>query len=228
MSFFRLNDHTLSKVDMIKVERFVFNAFQENTYVIRDEGGECIIVDAGCYEEDERRSLKDFIDRNALKPVAQVYTHCHIDHILGMTWVYETWNLQPLMHEASVAVLRSTPAQGEIFGVDDVEVVEPETFIKEGDEIKFGQASLEVLYTPGHVDGHICLVNREQKFVMSGDVLFRDSIGRTDLPTGDFNLLASSIRNKLFTLGDDYRVFPGHGPDTTIGYEILNNPFVKI
>lgn len=211
---------------MIKIERLVFNPFQENTYVIYDGSGECIIVDAGCSEPAEESVLTDFISENRLKPVAQVFTHCHLDHILGMEFVKQTWGLSPLMHKASLPILKTAPEQGQFFGVEEVRVVEPEVFIDEGDEVNFGQSALEVVYTPGHADGHICLVSKKGEFVIAGDVLFRDSIGRTDLPTGNFDALASSIRNKLFTLGKDFVVYPGHGPQTTIGYEMLNNPFV--
>lgn len=211
---------------MVKVERLVFNAFQENTYVIYDDSGECVIIDAGCQGSDEEEELDTYISENNLKPVAHVLTHCHIDHILGMAYLHSKYDLAPLMHEASVPVLRSAPEHGLLFGVNDLEIVIPEVFIKEGDEVKFGSSALEVVYTPGHVDGHICLINRKQRFVIAGDVLFRDSIGRTDLPTGSYETLVSSIRSKLFSLDDDFTVYPGHGPDTSIGYEKRNNPFV--
>ncbi|MFP4469297.1 MAG: MBL fold metallo-hydrolase [Bacteroidales bacterium] len=213
---------------MVKVERLVFNAFQENTWLIYDDSGECVIIDPGCHGREEEAELDRFISENDLKPVAQVLTHCHIDHILGISYVHQKYDLDPLMHESSLATLRSAPEHAMLFGVDDVEVVIPEVFLREGDQVKFGNSALEVIYTPGHVDGHICLINHQNRMVIAGDVLFRDSIGRTDLPTGDYDILISHIRNKLFVLDDDYTVYPGHGPETTIGYEKRNNPFVRI
>jgi glyoxylase-like metal-dependent hydrolase (beta-lactamase superfamily II) len=212
---------------MIKVERKVFNAFQENTYLVYDETGECLIIDPGCQEAYEEEELFDFIKSKGLKPVGHLYTHAHIDHILGNGYVNSTYGLKPVMHEASKPIFMSAGDHGRMFGIEINEIVEPEIFIDEGEIIRFGNSSVEVLYTPGHVDGHVCFVNHPEKWVIVGDVLFRDSIGRTDLPTGDFDLLSDSIRNKLYTLGADYTVFPGHGPETSIGHEMRNNPFVQ-
>jgi glyoxylase-like metal-dependent hydrolase (beta-lactamase superfamily II) len=220
-----INPLTLNK--MITVERLVFNAFQENTYLIHDETGECVIIDPGCSDAAEQRELDHFISQNNLKPVAHLYTHCHIDHVLGINHVFSTYGLRPMIHPESLKILHSAPDHGRMFGVELNEIVEPETFLNEGDQVKFGNSSLEVLYTPGHVDGHICLVSQAAKFVIVGDVLFNGSIGRTDLPTGDFDLLAESIRQKLYTLPPDFIAYPGHGPQTTIGHEMNNNPFVR-
>lgn len=213
---------------MLKVERLVFNAFQENTYVIYDETGECAIIDPGCTDPDEQKELDDFIQKNNLKPVAHLYTHCHIDHILGIAHVFHTYGLRPVMHPESLKILHTAKDHGRMFGIEVDEIVEPVTFINDGDEVKLGNSGLKVLYTPGHVDGHVCLVNHLAKFVIVGDVLFNGSIGRTDLPTGDFDLLAESIRQKLYTLPPDFIVYPGHGPHTTIGQEKHSNPFVRV
>jgi len=205
----------------------VFNAFQENTFLVWDETRECVIIDPGCEGSAEQNELTEFINNNDLKLVGHLYTHCHIDHILGNAYVFETYGLRPVMHRDSLPVFHSAGDHGKMFGIEVDGLIEPETFLKEGDEVKFGNHALEVLHTPGHVNGHICFANRDEKFVIVGDVLFRDSIGRTDLPTGDFDLLSHNIQNKLYTLGRDFTVHPGHGPSTTIGYEMLNNPFVK-
>ncbi len=212
---------------MIKIERLVFNAFQENTYIVSDETGECLIIDPGCQEQYEEEQLSKHLVSNNLKLVGQIFTHCHIDHILGNGYIFEKYGLKPIMHKESLPFFLASSDQGRMFDVEVCELIEPEVFIADGDFVRFGNSSLEVLYTPGHVDGHVCFVNNDARMVIVGDVLFRDSIGRTDLPTGDFDLLASSIRSKLYTLGTDYVVYPGHGPETSIGHEMRNNPFVR-
>ncbi len=212
---------------MIKIERLVFNPFQENTYLLYEDNSECIIVDAGCYDENEENALVRFIDKHQLKPIAQVCTHTHIDHILGLSFVYKKYRLKPQMHPDAVPFLENAKQQGVMFGLEMSEIVEPGNLIHEGDKLKIGKHVLDVLHTPGHVDGHLTFVSREQKFAIVGDVLFRDSIGRTDLPSGDFDTLAHNIRTKIYTLGDDFTIYPGHGPDTTVKYELINNPFVN-
>ena len=212
---------------MIKIESLVFNAFQENTYLVFDDTGECLIIDPGCQEPYEEQQLSSFIESHKLKPVGHLYTHGHIDHILGNAWVYNTYGLRPVMHKDSLPVFMNSGDKGEMFGIEVGEIVEPKEFLNDGDLIRFGNSDMEVLHTPGHVDGHLCFVNHEAKCVIVGDVLFKDSIGRTDLPTGDFDLLSNSIRTKLYTLGTDYVVWPGHGPETSIGHEMFNNPFVR-
>lgn len=212
---------------MIKIERLVFNPFQENTYLLYDDTHETVIIDPGCYDEYEQQKLTDFIEERALTPVAQIYTHTHIDHILGATYVFQKYGLKPVMHKDALPFLNGAKKQGAMYGFEVDDIVLPEKFIDEGDTIKFGNSSLEVLHTPGHVDGHLCFVSPIDKFIVVGDVLFRDSIGRTDLPTGNFDVLAHHIRNKIYTLGADFIVYPGHGPQTTVGYEIMNNPFVN-
>jgi len=212
---------------MITIEKFVFSPFYENTYILYDESGECIIIDPGCLEPTEENELADFIARKNLKPVKQIFTHCHIDHIFGANFIYSKYNLKPEIHEAALPFLIRGNEQARVYGFDLPKVVEPESFIEEGDKIKFGTSELDVVYTPGHADGSICFISHRQKFVITGDVLFQGSIGRTDFPTGDFDLLMESIRTKLYTLEDDLTVYPGHGEKTTIGFEKRNNPFVK-
>jgi len=212
---------------MIKVDTLVFNAFQENTYLVHDDTNECLIIDPGCQDIDEQQKLSEFIEKKKLKPVGQYYTHCHIDHILGNAFVFKKYGLRPIMHQASLPYFMQAGVQSRMFGLDEIEIIEPKEFISEGDKIKFGNSALEVLYTPGHIDGHVCFVNRDSKFVIVGDVLFRESIGRTDLPSGDFDLLISSITDKLYSLDAGFTVYPGHGETTTIGHEIRYNPFIR-
>jgi len=212
---------------MITIEKLVFNPFQENTFVLFDETKECIIIDPGVYEEHEKKHLQDYISANGLKPKKQIYTHCHIDHILGNNFIIKTYGLKPEIHKAGLPFLLRGHEQGKIYGFQMEENAATDLFIEEGDIIKFGNSELKVVYTPGHADGSICFISDDQKFVITGDVLFRDSIGRTDFPTGDFDLLMQSIHQKLFTLEDDFTVYCGHGPETSIGYEKVNNPFIR-
>jgi glyoxylase-like metal-dependent hydrolase (beta-lactamase superfamily II) len=212
---------------MITIEKFVFNPFYENTYVLFDESGECIIIDPGCLDSVEEKELTDFIISKNLKPVRQIFTHCHVDHIFGINFIYRQYNLKPEIHKAAMPFLIRGNEQARVYGFEMQNVVEPEMFIEEGDKIKFGNSELDVVYTPGHADGSVCFISYLQKFVITGDVLFQGSIGRTDFPTGDFDLLMESIRTKLYVLPDDFTVYAGHGEETTIGFEKANNPFVR-
>jgi glyoxylase-like metal-dependent hydrolase (beta-lactamase superfamily II) len=212
---------------MIQIEKFIFNPFSENTYLLFDETGECIIIDPGCYERFEENILVEFMQSKNLKLVKQVFTHCHIDHIFGNNFIYSKFDLSPEIHKKALPFLTGAPQHARMFGFEMPKQVEPLDFFSEGDLIKFGNSKLSVVYTPGHADGSVCFINYSQKFVITGDVLFRESIGRTDFPTGDFDLLMESIRTKLFTLDDDFVVYSGHGEETTIGYEKMNNPFIR-
>jgi len=211
---------------MIRIERFVFNPFQVNTYVIHDDTGECIIIDAACYTEEEKSALTGFIQHKKLRPVRLIDTHCHIDHILGNNYICRYYNLGLEIHPEGLSFHKNARNQGIAFGFSVEVLDEPSGYLAEGDQVIFGSSSLDVLYTPGHVNGSICLVEHSQGFVVTGDVLFNGSIGRTDLPTGNYALLIKSIREKLLTLPDHYIVYPGHGPETTIGTERASNPFL--
>ncbi len=211
---------------MITIKRFAFNAFQVNTYILFDETKECVIVDPANYEKFEDEELANYIKNEGLKPVKMLMTHCHIDHVLGSAFVEKTYNLGITMHKAGEVFLDKAIMQAGVYGFNLAAVAKVSGFINEGDKVEFGNSVIDILYTPGHADGSICLVNHKQEFVITGDVLFQDSIGRTDLPTGDYDLLKKNIITKLFTLGDNYIVYPGHGPSTSIGNEAMNNPFL--
>ncbi len=213
---------------MTLVAKFTFNPFQENTYVLHDETKECIIIDPGCYDENEKLELVEFIEKENLKPVRLINTHCHIDHIFGNHFISEKYNLPLEIHEGELPVLNAVPQVAMMYGIpfsDPIPTVE--NFIKEGDIIEFGSSSLESIYTPGHSPASLSFYCKEAKFIIAGDVLFYGSIGRTDLPGGNYNTLISSIKDKLFPLGDDVEVYPGHGPKTTIAYEKKNNTFLS-
>ncbi|MBA3899959.1 MAG: MBL fold metallo-hydrolase, partial [Bacteroidetes bacterium] len=188
---------------------------------------ECIIIDPGCFNREEKAELKDFIEKKGLKPIFLINTHAHIDHVLGNDFTYRTWKTRPVMHKKEVPGLLAVPNYAHLYGMNVEPSPEPEIFLNEGDKVKFGNSELDVLFTPGHSAGHITLVTHQQKFIISGDVLFHGSIGRTDLPGGDHETLISTIKTKLLTLDDDYKVYSGHGPATTIGYERKSNPFLQ-
>ena len=213
---------------MIKIKTFAFNPFQENTYLLFDETGECAIIDPGCYDDFEEKELTAFIEEKKLKPVKLLNTHCHIDHIFGNKFISDKYKLGLEIHKLDLVVLKRAEDACKLYGIPGYEVSpEPEKFIDEGDEIFFGKSKLEILFVPGHAPGHIAFVNKEQRFIIGGDVLFYGSIGRTDFPGCDHDALIRSIKNKFYTLGDDFQVMPGHGPDTNIGFEKKNNPFVS-
>ena len=212
---------------MITIQSFTFNPFQENTYVAYDETLECIIVDPGCYDAKDNAVLSKFIEENKLKPVALVNTHCHLDHLFGNKFVSDTYQLEPIMHEADLPLLEYAPLTAIQYDLQLDELPEVGKFVEEGDVVHFGNSSFEVLFTPGHAPGHICLLNRDEKIILSADVLFHLSIGRTDLPLGDHATLLKSIKEKLLVLEEDVVVYPGHGPNTSIGFEKKNNPFLQ-
>lgn len=211
---------------MITIKKFIFNGFQVNTYLLFDETKECTIIDAANYDIEEDNALADFIKKENLKPIAQLYTHCHIDHILGSAFVEKKYNIGMSIHPESKGFLEKAGAQAQIYGFNLNATASIVNFIHEGDIIKFGNSTLDVIYTPGHADGSVCFINHTQQFVITGDVLFHESIGRTDLPTGNFDVLYKNIIDKLFSLSDTYTVYPGHGPETSIGHERINNPFL--
>jgi glyoxylase-like metal-dependent hydrolase (beta-lactamase superfamily II) len=212
---------------MIRIQKFVFNSFQVNTYILYDETAECIIVDAANSDDKENREINDFIEKNKLKPVRNLCTHCHIDHILGNGFFKESYGISPEYHQASEPFFFTVREIAGSFGYNLNHIPEPKGYLKEDDKIHFGTSELHILYTPGHAEGSVCFYSKDQEFVITGDVLFRDTIGRTDLPSGNFELLMKSIKNKLFALPDATIVYPGHGPETNIGYEKRNNPFIR-
>ncbi|NCP45633.1 MAG: MBL fold metallo-hydrolase [Flavobacteriales bacterium] len=212
---------------MLNVHIFSFNGFQENTYVLFDETNECVIIDPGCYSVSEQNELTNFIDKKNLTPVKLLNTHCHIDHMLGNNFVAKKYNLGLEIHRDDLPTLLATTEYGHLYGFTVDPSPYPSNFIDETSIISFGNTELEVRFTPGHAPGHVVFINHLQKFIINGDVLFLNSIGRTDLPGGDFETLINSISTQLFTLPDDYTIYTGHGPSTTIGNEKKFNPFVK-
>ena len=212
----------------MQVKALTFNPFQENTYIIYDETKECIIIDPGCYEEKEEIQLKSFIDENMLTPVKLINTHCHIDHVLGNKFVSDIWDIELYIHKVDLPLLENAGNIGKMYGFENYEGSPyPKHFLEGESNVVFGNSELEIIFTPGHAPGHICLYSENDKFIIAGDVLFNGSIGRTDLPGGDYNTLINSIKTKLLPLDEETIVYCGHGPSTTIGKENETNPFLN-
>lgn len=211
---------------MLTIRQFTFNPLQENTYVISNEKGACCIIDPGCYYEGERKELTDFIDNNKLAPKCLLNTHCHLDHIFGNNYISAKYQLPLRIHPKEKVVLDYAAKAGEAWGLPLDNYEGQVLFMEEGERILLGEDLLNVLFTPGHSPGSVSFYCEAQSFVIGGDVLFRGSIGRTDLPGGDMDTLLNSIRTKLFVLPDKVVVHSGHGTQTTVGYEKAYNPFL--
>ena len=212
---------------MLKVKSFVFSPIQENTYLLYNEFSECLVIDPGCYFPEEQDELKAFITQSNLKPWLLLNTHCHLDHVFGNKFVAETYALTLQLHEKEKLLLDYAPTSGLMYNMPFDNYAGDYIYLKEGDIIKLGEDELKVIEAPGHSPGHICFYCAKQNFIISGDVLFNRSIGRTDLPGGDHQTLLNSIREKLFILPDETIVYSGHGTVTTIGEEKKYNPFLQ-
>ena len=211
---------------MIHIKAFTFSPISENTYVLYNNDGKAIIIDPGCYFPNEQETLKDFLTDNSLIPVYLLNTHCHLDHVFGNKWVHETYGLEPHLHPNEEAMLALAPVSGERWGLPFQNYAGPLHFLNDGDTVLLGETEIQVILAPGHSPGSICFYIPSQGDLIGGDVLFRGSIGRTDLPGGDSETLLNSIREKLWVLPDETVVYSGHGIKTTIGYEKRNNPFL--
>lgn len=213
---------------MIEIKSFVFGSFQENTYILFDETKECILIDPGCYEREEKEELVEFIENNDLRIKLLLNTHCHIDHVLGNYFIKEKYKVPLLIHQKDNPTLKSVKVYAPVYGFQHYQEAEVDGFLEEGDVIKFGSSQLKVIFVPGHAPGHIAFINKELNICIGGDVLFYQSIGRTDLPGGNYDILIQSIHSKIFPLADSVVIYPGHGPETTVGHEKKYNPFCAI
>lgn len=211
----------------MKIATFTFNGFGENTYVLYDETKECVIVDPGCSTAEEEAELVGFIESNALTPIRLLNTHCHIDHILGNAFVAEKYGLTLEAHQGEEIVLQMGTQVSTMYGIPYRLSPAIGKFLEDGGMVEFGETKLEILLTPGHSPASVSFFDSLSMQLIAGDVLFYGSIGRTDLPGGDYDTLIQSIETKYYPLGDDVKVYPGHGQPTTIGYEKMTNPFLR-
>jgi glyoxylase-like metal-dependent hydrolase (beta-lactamase superfamily II) len=211
----------------MQIKTFYFNDLRECTYILWDDTGDCVIVDPGCYSESEKARLEKFISENSLKPVMLLNTHGHFDHIMGNAFVAKKWNVKTYIHVDDKPHLERAVQYSNMFGYNVEEPSLETVDLKDGDELKFGNSLLKVMTTPGHTRGGVSFYSEADKFVITGDALFAGSIGRTDLPGGDYDQLMESLLGKIIKLGDDYTVYPGHGPATTIANEKNTNPFLR-
>lgn len=220
-----INEAKLKFVNM-EVKTFHFNPLMENTYIVSDATGEAVIIDPGncrTYEDDQ---IREYIASKNLKIKYIINTHPHLDHITGNPWCKQEFGAELLMHEGSMREYNRAYAYAAVFGFEQQQMPEPDRFLQEGDVMEFGHQQLQVLYTPGHCEGSICLYNAENKVVFTGDVIFEHGIGRSDLPTGNEAQLQQSIREKILTLPEDVAILSGHGDATTVGHERNNNPYI--
>ena len=210
---------------MSQIKAFPNNPFQENTYLLFDETGECAIIDPGMCNAAEQNVVVSYINSRGLKPVLLLNTHCHIDHVLGNKFVFDQYGLKPQFHKGELEVLDVAPVWAAETGMNYELSPLPDVYLPETGTVMFGSTTLQLIFAPGHSPAHLCFYDTDANLLIGGDVLFRGSIGRTDLPGGNQDLLLDNIKKRLFTLPDDCVVYPGHGPDTTIGFEKRHNPF---
>jgi glyoxylase-like metal-dependent hydrolase (beta-lactamase superfamily II) len=211
----------------MKIESFNFNDFRENTYIISNNEKKCIIIDPGCYSYEERQSIYSYLEDNQLEPTAIVNTHAHIDHVLGVAPIMHKYKIPFYLHPLEKPVLENVAQRAEFYGFPNYQVPEKVEWTNQEGPIEIGGFNFEIFFVPGHAPGHISLYFKEEKCLFAGDLLFRRSVGRTDLPLCSTEDLINSLQNKIYLLPEDTIVYPGHGGITTIGEEKQENPYVK-
>lgn len=212
---------------MLTVSAFSFNPFSENTYILHNDQKECILIDPGCSNHQEKHVLEHYIHSNDLQPKYIFLTHTHIDHVMGLNFAKNKWNVPIIAHPLAAKSILATEMVAKLYGLSVETPPEIDEFKNEGDEIILGNEKMSLLFCPGHAPDHLVLYSKENEFAIVGDVIFQGSIGRTDLPGGNFETLMESIHTKLLVLPENTVLFPGHGTQTTIKEEISNNPFLK-
>lgn len=212
---------------MIQVKTFYFNDLRECCHVVYDQTKACVIIDPGCEKPGERQRLEKFVEENGLVPEKLLCTHGHFDHVMGNAFVTRRWNIPTYIHPADKGQLERTAQYCQMFGISIEEPPADTTDLADGDLVRFGDSALKVLHTPGHTRGGVCFYSEPDGLLFTGDTLFAGSIGRTDLPGGDYDQLMDSLLNKVIRTGPDTRVLPGHGPETTIAQEMNTNPFLR-
>lgn len=211
----------------LQVEKFTFNPFQENSYVLYSESGDAVIIDPGCYEREEELALSAFISEKQLNVLAILGTHAHIDHILGNDFAKRTYDAPYYLHQDDLEILQAGHIFANLYGFNGFKrSPDPDYYFTDGETVEFGSIQLKVMHTPGHAPGHVVFYNADNQLLINGDVLFRGSFGRVDLPGGNIEQLKHSICEVLFKLPDDTVVYSGHGPETFIGIEKKSNPIL--
>jgi len=210
---------------MIQIETHVFNSFQVNTYLIRDENGHCLVVDPAFYSPDEISSFDSYISENGLKLTGQINTHGHVDHVLGVLHVKSRYNCPFRAHALEAVLVKNAPLMGDMYGLNVEAIPGIDENLEDKQLVSLGNYALQAILVPGHSPGSLAFYSPEGHFVITGDALFQQSIGRTDLPGGNYDTLIHSIRSRLLILPPETRVYPGHGPSSTIGDEASGNPF---
>jgi glyoxylase-like metal-dependent hydrolase (beta-lactamase superfamily II) len=206
------------------VKKFTFNGFQENTYIVYTETGNCVIIDPGCYTKEEEQELVDFIMENELNPLALLNTHAHIDHVLGNSFVLSQFKIPYYLHTDDLLTLKSVDSYAHVYGFTNYKTSpEPTDFLENHQKLKLEDIEFDVFHTPGHAPGHVVFLSVQNGFVINGDVLFKGSFGRVDLPGGDIDILKKSIHEIMFNLPENTIVYCGHGPETTIKAEKQTN-----
>lgn len=211
---------------MTQVHELTFGPFAENTYLISDEDGNALIIDPGMYHAQENARLFEYLQLNKLKLNRLLLTHAHLDHVFGVNWVNKNFGLSPELHKEDKIVYDSAVAVANKYGLSMQPLVSPKISLKDDSTFEFGSSEFKIIHAPGHSPGSVCFYNEQEGYLIGGDVLFQGSIGRTDLPGGDFDTLITSIRSKLMLLPDDTIVYSGHGALTTIGQERIANPYL--
>lgn len=213
---------------MLHVQGFTFNPFQENSYIVYNDQKEAVIIDPGCYTREEQAFFLEYIQSNGLKPLALLNTHCHIDHILGNAFVLRNFELDFYAHELDLPTLQMGKLSAKMYGMSEYETSpKPTKFIQDKEVLQFGNIQLDVIFGPGHAPGHVAFYNSASNILLGGDILFKGSFGRYDLPGGSLEVLKKSITERLFTLPENTVVYSGHGPATSIGEEKSTNPILS-
>jgi glyoxylase-like metal-dependent hydrolase (beta-lactamase superfamily II) len=211
----------------MKIKTFPVNPFEMNCYICHcEETNEGVIIDPGIYTDEEKSMILKYVEDNKINIKYILDTHGHIDHIMGNKWAKDTFNVPLYIHKDDMQLIKNAPVQGQMFGINIDVQPEPDKYIDENDKIEFGNITFDIIHTPGHSPGGVCYIDKTSKTIIAGDCLFKESIGRTDLWMGDMDTLLDSIKNKILTYPDDYRVYPGHYDSTTVGEEKNTNPFL--